>query len=334
MLAYGDFPEGFMEQQEHLRLFTRCLDAYEQLEDLYLLAPEHDEVSGMSCRIADRLAKRTGGHVELAYLGLRRPGLREALYHTVSAGSMTTVFVGGAGLIVPGYTSLVQLPYTLRRTAAENAGLDIIYTLPGINVGIAAELIKASVENVLRGCCMPLQPAGEVPAQREDLGVVVVSAPDPGPVLSTSSRAAASYTTAAKALSDASRASAGVQAGGITWLMEGVMAYLRKSGLFSEVATGYIDFSRPGPEDALRMLEASGCRQVLVTAAPSLLHRHGFSWETPDSVVERLQQIAGPDLVYLAPDTSALTGWALPVVETKVAGAEFAGISLKGSGRK
>ncbi|WP_424359615.1 sirohydrochlorin chelatase [Methanocella sp. MCL-LM] len=330
LLSYGDFSEGFLDSPENLRLFKDCLSSYELLEDSYIMAPEHDEVSGMSCRVADRLAKSTDGKVEFAYLGLRRPGIREALYRTVSAGSRTTVFVGGAGLIAPGYTSLVHLPSTLRVTTEENAGLDVIYAPPGINAGVAAELVLSSIGRALGWRSMPSQPAGETPRPREDLGIVVVSAPDPRPALSSGSQPVAGYLAAVKALSDASRASRDIPARGIQVLMSAITGYLRKSGLFSAVEAGFIDFCLPGPEEALRKLEAAGSRQIIVTTSPSLLHRHAYSWETPTQVLEKLKNTTDRNLIYLATDTAALADWVSAMLKIKVLGAEFDGISLKG----
>lgn len=296
-------------------------------------SPPDDELSSFNGRIAGFFSDHSDGPAEIAYLGFRRPGIREALYRAVSAGARTIVCLGAAGLMLPGYSTSVHLPAAVKMVTADNAGLEVLYGEPGLNAHIASSLIMASVERALCGSGTPPHPSWDMPRISSDTGVLLMAAPDYPSASARSDLMAETFAINSRRLSEASKSATIECCSELTRYMALLANCLEATGAFCAVTPGYIDYASPGLEAALDHLITAGSGQVIATAMPALLHRSAFSWTDPTRAIDELKKSRDIDMIYIKPDPVYMSREIAAILQVKALEARVRGTPLRGPPR-
>lgn len=306
LVCHGDLPEALLEDPGCSRLYGECLAACGPLSGEIAAARAEDELSGFSGHVASHVSAGADGPVELAFMGFRQPGIREAMYRVLSAGARSVVCVGAGGLMLPGRGATVHLPAAVRQVIEINPGLDIFYAPPGMNPHVASSLVVASVENALNGPGIAPRPSGDMPRIRDEAGVIVVSSLEPAAIFEACARRSSDFAAAVKRLSDYCRGQPAAAGTGIGRFMAQVSACLRASGVFCGVEAGYLDFSGPGPDEAALRLVQAGARTIIAAGMPMLMHRHTLSLSDPAEALQQLKNACPADIIYIPPDPGAI----------------------------
>ena len=201
LVCHGDVPEESLEDPEYCRLYGECLSVCGQMAGELMAVPAKDELSGFSGQVASNVSSGADGPVELAFMGFRKPGIREAMYSAMSAGARSIVCVGAGGLMLPGSGATVHLPAAIGQVMTTNPGLDVFYARPGTNPHVASSLVMASVESALSGLGIAPRPSGDMPRIGGETGVIVVSSHDQMTMFEACARQSAGFLAAVKNLS-------------------------------------------------------------------------------------------------------------------------------------
>ena len=331
MMCHGDFPDDFFTVAEHKALYQKCLYELDSLHDnarFYKPSPD-DEFTRMGRQVAARIA--TGlcpDSLELSYLSLKSPGVRQAVYKTALKGPGKIICAGAAGLMVPGHGVSESLPSELKGIIRDNPALDLMLASPGIGAGEMAMIIRRSLEHAFNGPGGGEERPPEEGSGLEDAGVVLVCSPDYD-AINRSCGASSDFSSVSARLSDLSKAAhMGGGASGTTGLMHAVASSM---GGFHAVEAGFMDFVLPGINEAAAKLVDAGSTHIVATGVPSLLHRHPYSLSGPSRAVERLRR-ALPDIniIYVKPDPEPIAGSIADILMARVLEAERSGTSLKG----
>jgi sirohydrochlorin ferrochelatase len=332
LVCHGDVPAELLEDPEYCRLYGECLSACGQMPVELMAAPVKDELSGFSGQVASNVSSGADGPVELAFIGFRKPGIREAVYRAMSAGARSVVCVGAGGLMLPGSGATVHLPAAIGQVMTTNPGLDVFYARPGTNPHVASSLVMASVESALAGLGIAPRPSGDMPRIGSETGVIVVSSHDQMTMFEACARQSAGFVAAAKNLSDYSRARSDDSGTGIDRFMSGVSACLEASGAFCGVQTGYLDFSGQGLEAAADRLMQAGAGRIIAAGMPLLMHRHSLSRADPSEALKQVKKNCPADLIYVPPDPSSLAQDVGMMLRLKVLDALAKGDTIEPSG--
>lgn len=313
LLCHGDFPEGFLENQENHRLYMDCCAAMESLGDKAGHASPGtagNELSMLSSAIVSVLSRTMPGTpAELAFLGLKAPGIRKAVYRTVRKGSRTTICIGAGGLMLPGSGASLQIPSALCDIKADNPGMNLIFASHGFNHHTVSDLIMTSIEHGLGGKNTMSRPTMEVPSMiADDVGAVIVSAPDYCNMREGHPEEASKLLGLSRELSLKSKNWHSLMRD-VPDFMTMVSYSLLSSGKFSAVEAGYIDFATPGVAEAMQKLQNADPEYIIAVGTPSLLHRHPFSYADTEECIEQACR-ACPDanIVYIKPDPGPVFG--------------------------
>lgn len=332
LMWHGDFPDDFLSSERHMALYQKCLRSLGLLHDqaCYSEPSFDDEYARMGLFIAYHLLSRMKpDHLELSYLSLRSPGVRQAIYRTASRGSQRIICVGAAGLMMPGHGAVESLPAELKKVMKDNPALDLFVSQPGLEAGDIAALVRQSLEFAFNG----LEGRGKMPGRSfrslEGTGVVLVCSHDHMPA-HVDLGALEQLTSGSSMLSDMSKEA--FASGGrcdATELIRSVASTLNIGG-FHAVESGFMDFALPDIEEAGRRLLDAGCSHIVAAGMPSLLHRHPYSIGGPSDSAERLQK-ALPDtnIIYVKPDPAPISPYIADILMSKVLDIEQSGISLK-----
>ncbi len=261
LVCHGDVPEALLEDPECYGLYRKCLSECGQMAGTLEAIPVKDEISGFSSHVASFLSAGADGPVEMAFMGFRKPGIREAMYRAMSAGARSIVCVGAGGLMMPGSGATSYLPAAIEQVMATNPGLDVFYARPGMNKHMVSSIVMASVESALAGPGIAPRPSGDMPRIGGETGVIVVSSHDQLATSGASTRQSASFIAAVKGLSDYARARSDGSGTEIARFMSGISACLEASGAFCGVQAGCLDFSGQSLEAAADRLIRAGSRQ-------------------------------------------------------------------------
>lgn len=332
LVCHGDMPEALLEDPECCRLYGECLSACGPMQDESAGVRAKDELSGFSGHVATHVSSGADGPVELAFMGFRKPGIREAMYRVISAGARSIVCVGAGGLMLPGSGATVHLPAAVRQVIMMNPGLDVFYAPPGNNPHVASSLIMASVERVLNGHGIAPRPSGDMPRIGSETGVIVVSSHDQMAIFEACARQSAGFTAAVKSLSDYSRSISADSGTGVDRFMSGVSACLEASGAFCSVQAGCLDFSGQSLESAADRLVQAGAGRIIAAGMPLLMHRHALSCFDPSEAIEHLKNTCSAGLIYVPPDPVTMVQEVGMMLRLKVLDALAKGDAIELSG--
>ncbi|OPY29001.1 MAG: sirohydrochlorin cobaltochelatase [Methanocella sp. PtaU1.Bin125] len=332
LVCHGDLPETLLEDPGCGRLYGECLSACGPVPGEAAAVQAKDELSRFSGRVASHVSAGADGPVELAFMGFRKPGIREAMYRVLSAGARSIVCVGAGGLMLPGCIATVHLPAAVRQVIEINPGLDVFYAPPGTNPHLASSLVMASVENALNGPGIAPRPSGDMPRIRDETGVIVVSSLDQAAIFGACDRRSSDFAAAVKRLSDYCRGQSAVSGTGFGRFMTQVSACLRASGNFCGVEAGYLDFSGPVLDRAAQRLVQAGARTIIAAGMPTLMHRHTLSLSDPAEALKQLKNSCPADIVYVPPDSGAIEPEVGMMLRLKVLDALAKGACIEPSG--
>lgn len=294
-----------------------------------------DRSASLSRQVASYISANLGpDSVELAYLGFKRPDIREALYRMISNGSRVAVCAGAAGLMLPGHAAFEHVPMAIKKVTRDNAGLEVIYALPGIDYSTVANMIIRSILHAMGHTISSLRFKEEKPEVGYDTGVIVLSAPDRSMIQpESSSDIMAKFLDLSFRLSEKSlkwhRTMCGSEASDF---MGNVAYHLSLSGMFRNVGTGFTDFSSPGIDTAMQRLVNAGSRKIIISGLPLLLQRSAFSVVNPS--IDRLKErFPGVDMTFIEPAPTPIYRDVARIITKNVSRAA-SGISLKGEPRK
>jgi hypothetical protein len=291
-------------------------------------SPE-DEFTRTGRQVAARISTGLGlDSLELSYLNLKSPGIRQAVYKTALKGPGKIICAGAAGLMLPGHGISESLPSELRGIIRDNPALDLTLASPGIGAGEMAMLIRRSLEHAFNGPGgMEERPSEEVTGL-EDAGVVLICSPDYDAVTGFSG-AASNFSSVSARLSDMSKAAH--EEGGRSGSTDFMRAVASSLEGFYAVEAGFMDFAVPDVSDAAAKLVDAGSTHIIATGVPSLLHRHPNSLSGPSRAIERLRRSL-PDIsiIYVKPDPEPIAGSMADILMARILEAERSGKSLKG----
>ncbi len=333
-MCHGEFPDDFLANEQHAALYNKCLFGLDLLCDSgnYRGQPGEGLFTTMGLSIAYHLSSALKmNHLELSYLRLKTPGIRQAIYRTASRGSHKIICVGASGLMIPGHGFDRHLPAEIKKVMRDNPALDLTLAQPGINTKDAARLVQLSLEHAFNGPpAMDAEPAHQAECL-EDTGVVLICAHDHDAINGMNSYTGNKYASLASMLSEQSKSA--YREGGISAsssYMNDVASSLKEYGL-PAVESGFMDFAIPGIEEAARKLIDSGATHIIAAGMPSLLHNHPFSVTGPSEAMERLRH-AFPDtnIVYVKPDPVPIAQDIASLLMKKVLDAEVNGTSFRG----
>jgi len=332
LMCHGDFPDDFFAAEEHMALYQKCLRELDRLrDDAYFYRPfPDDEVTRMGRCVAARVSAGLGlDNLELSYLSLKSPGVRQAVYKAATRGPGKIICAGAAGLMMPGHGVSESMPSELKGVILDNPALDLTLAPSDIEVSDIAMLIRRSLECAFTGSSV----AGDAPrrpdAGLEDAAVVLVCSPDYDAAGRISPGAAGRFFSASALLSGMSKAAHG--AGGRSGSTEAMHAVASCIGGFHAVEAGFMDFALPGVGEAAARLLDAGCTHIFATGVPSLLHRHPYSLSGPFGAVERLRRsLPDTGIIYVKPDPEPIAEGVAGILMARVLEAEKSGTSLKG----
>ncbi|BAI61086.1 hypothetical protein MCP_1014 [Methanocella paludicola SANAE] len=329
LMWHGDFPEGFLGTEEHMALYKKCLFARDVLEsrDFYDTRQFDDDIALAGLHIAYHLLSRMKpGHLELSYLSMRSPGIRQSIYRTASRGASRIICAGAAGLMLPGHGASEGIPAELKKVLRDNPALDLVIASPTLEGEDVARLTQQSLEFTLQGR------AGrwKIPERSfrclEDLGIILVCCHD---FSAGKSAAVTDLAGVSSRLSEMSRKAYGEKECDMGGLLRPAGHKLKKAG-FHAVESGFMDFALPDIHEAAGRLLDTGCTHIVAAGMPALLHRHPYSCGGPSEAIERLKK-AMPDtsIVYVKPDPEPIGPYLADVVMSRVLDANESGIALK-----
>jgi sirohydrochlorin cobaltochelatase len=328
-MCHGDFPDDFFTAAKHKALYQKCLYELSRLrDDAHFYKPSPDDMFTRMGRQVSGLIS-TGmelENLELSYLSLKSPGIRQAVYKAAMKGPGKIICAGAAGLMVPGHGMSESLPHELKGIVRDNPALDLVLAPPGIGAGKIALLIRKSLEYAFRGSCSGDRQRSPG-ASLEDSGIVLVCSHDYG-AINRSPGASGDFSSVSARLSDLSKAA--YMAGGRSASTELMRAAASSIGGFHAVEAGFMDFALPDVVEAATRLVDAGSTHIIASGTPSLLHRHPYSLSGPSRAVERLRR-ALPDtsIIYVKPDPEPIAGSVADVLMARVLEAERSGTSLK-----
>ncbi len=332
-MCHGDFPDGFLSVARHMALYQKCLLAIEGVRDpiYYHRPPEDDEFTRMGRSIASLLSSGLKpNYLELSYLGLKSPGVRQAVYRAASRGSGRIVCAGAAGLMIPCHGASVTLPYELKTIMRDNPALDMTLVPAALDAGEIAALLRRSLAYAFTGRSDAGKGSGGGCGSLEDTGVVLICSPDYGLVNHGSPVAIEALASASATMSDMSRAT--YMHGGRSRaadIMCSAASLLKGKG-FHAAEAGFIDFALPDLKEAACRLIERGATHIVATGMPSLLHRHPYSIAGPTTAIERLRKaLPNVNIVYVKPDPAAISESVAEKLMTGVLDAERGGTSLR-----
>ncbi|HTY89848.1 MAG TPA: hypothetical protein VMC84_01600 [Methanocella sp.] len=331
LLWHGDFPDGFLDSEKNMVLFQQCLLARDilQSQSFYDKPRFDDDYALAGLHIAYHLLSRMKpDHLELSYLSLRSPGIRQAVYRTAARGARRIICAGASGLMLPGYGADKILPLELNKVFRDNPALDLLATEPAIDSVDIVRIVQQSLAYTFHGQAGKWKMPGRSFRSMEERGIVLVCAHDPASV----SGSIAALNNFARASSEISKLSREACMGGccpaIGGLLRQAEAQLRAGG-FHAVESGFIDFALPDVSEAARRLVDAGCTHIIVTGATALLHRHPYSCGGPAESVERLKnELPDANIVYVKPDPGPIAPYLADVVMSSVLDSDENGRSL------
>ncbi len=331
-MCHGDFPDGFFAAPEHMVLYQKCLHGLDRLRDnghFYGPFPD-DEFTRMGRHVAAHVSSGLGlDNLELSYLSLKSPGIRQAVYKAAIRGPGKIICAGASGLIMPGHGASEGMLSELKGVILDNPALDLTLAPSDIEAGEIGLLITRSLEHAFTGSCDARDAPGRPAAGLEDAAVVLVCSPDYGAAGRAISGAAGGFIGASDLLSRMSKAAHA--AGGRSGTTEAMHAVASCIGGFHAVEAGFMDFALPDVGEAAARLLDSGCTHIVATGVPSLLHRHPYSLSGPSGAVEGLRRaLPGTSIVYVKPDPEPIAGGVANILIARVLEAEKRGTSLKG----
>ena len=330
-MCHGDFPDDFFTVAEHNSIYQSCLRELGRLHDeahFYRPAAD-DEFTLLGRQVAVHLSSGLGlDNLELSYLGLKMPGIRQAVYRAAMKGPGKIICAGAAGLMMPGHGASESLPSELKNIIRDNPALDLVLAAPGMEAGDVARLVRRSLEHAFKGSPGVCEPRQRMGGALEDAGVVLVCSHDYDSI-KRSPDAASSYPGFSAMLSNMSRAA---QKGGATSFTADFMRRVASSlGGFHAVEAGFIDFALPDIRQAAARLVEAGSTHIIAAGMPSLLHRHPYSLSGSSEAAERLRKaFPDTDIIYVKPDPEPIAGSIADILMARVLEAEKSGTSFKG----
>lgn len=329
LMWHGEFPDSFPETEKHMALYQKCLFAKDVLESqaFYDTHQFDDDIARAGLHIAYHLLSRLKpGHLELSFLSMRSPGIRQAIYRAVSRGTGRIICTGAAGLMLPCHGASESIPAELIKVLRDNPALDLVIANPAIDGEDVARLTQQSLEFTLRGR------AGrwKIPERSfrclEELGIVLVCCHDFSMVKAP---AVTELTGASLQLSEMSREAYGGKECDMGGLLRSAQSKLLKAG-FHAVESGFMDFAFPDVGEAAGRLLDAGCTHIVLAGMPALLHRHPYSCGGPSESVDRLKkEMPDTSIVYVKPDPSPIAPYLADVIMSRVLEADEKGTVLK-----
>ncbi len=210
LMCHGEFPDGFLADEQHAELYNKCLFGLDLLCDsaCYRRQSDDDVFTAMGMDIAFHLSSRLKlSHLELSYLRLKTPGIRQAIYRTASSGSHKVICAGASGLLVPGHGTSMHLPAELKKVMRDNPALDVTLAQPGISVKEAARLVHLSLGHAFNGPAARGHYAGDQDECLDDTGVVLICAHDYDAMDGMDSNIGSKYSSIVSMLSEMSKSS-------------------------------------------------------------------------------------------------------------------------------
>lgn len=336
LMWHGDFPEGFLDSERHMALYRKCLLARDALQNQAFYDKPHfeDDLARAGLYIAYHLLSRLKpDHLELSYLSLRSPGIRQAIYRTASRGARRIICAGAAGLMLPGHGATESLPAELTKVIRDNPALDLVIAGPALDGDDIARIVRQSLESTFHG----LEGKWKMPERSfrcmEEKGIVLVCCHDhvsvPG-----SEAAAGNLAGVSSQLSETSKEAYGSGECAIGGLLRSAGPELAKAG-FHAVESGFMDFALPDVSEAAGRLLDAGCTHIVAAGVPALLHRHPYSCGGPSESVELLKkEMPETSIVYVKPDPEPIAPYLADVVMSRVLEADESGATLKDTLRK
>jgi sirohydrochlorin ferrochelatase len=329
LMWHGDFPDGFLVPEKHMAIYQKCLFARDVIESQAFYDTHHfdDDIAQAGLHIVYHLLSRLKpGHLELSFLSMRSPGIRQAIYRATSRGAGRIICTGAAGLMLPGHGASESIPAELKKVLRDNPALDLVIASPALDGDDVARLIQQSLEFTLHGRTGRWKMPERSFRCLEDLGIVLVCCHD----FSTGRPTAVTkLADPASQLSEMSREACGGKESDMSGLLHTARAGLMKTG-FHAVESGFMDFALPDVGEAARRLLDAGCTHIVAAGMPALLHRHPYSFGGPSESIERLKK-AMPEtsIVYIKPDPEPIAPYLADVIMSRVLEADENGIRLK-----
>jgi hypothetical protein len=332
LMCHGDFPDDFFTVAEHKALYQKCLYELDLLHDNvhYHKPSADDEFTLMGQQVAAHISAGLGlDNLELSYLSLKSPGVRQAVYKAALKGPGKIICAGAAGLMVPGHGVSESLSSGLKGIIRDNPALDLTLAPSGIEAGEIAMLIRRSLEHAFNGSLGTGEPRRSAGAGLEDAAVVLISSPDYDAANRASPGTASYFSNVFAMLSEMSKEAH--MAGGRSGLTELMGVAASSIEGFHAVEAGFMDFALPGINEAAARLIDAGSTHIVATGVPSLLHKHPYSLSGPSEAVERLRK-ALPDtgIIYIKPDPEPIASSIADILMARVLEAERSGTSFKG----
>jgi sirohydrochlorin ferrochelatase len=331
LLWHGDFPGGFLEAERHMALYQKCLFARDMLESqIFYDHPRFDDDYARAGLLIARhlLSRMKPGHLELSYLGLRHPGIRQAIYRAASRGAGRIVCTGAAGLMLPGHGALESLPAEMKKVVRDNPAIQLLIAEPRLTDRDVAEIVKQSLDYSFRGREGRWQVTQRAFRCLEDTGVVLVCDHDIAAIRGRGG-AIERLSSISEKLSEMSREACASNDGcAMGRILRPAESQLKKAG-FHAVESGFMDFAQPGVSGAARRLLDAGCTHIVAAGVTALLHRHPYSGGGPDASVDQLKkELPDTSIVYVKPDPRPIAPYLADVVMSGVLDADAHGTPL------
>ncbi len=329
LMWHGDFPDGFLDTEQHMALYRKCLFAKDVLESQAFYDTHHfdDDIARAGLHIAYHLLSRLKpGHLELSFLSMRSPGIRQAIYRTASRGAARIICTGAAGLMLPGHGTSESIPAELKKVFMDNPALDLVIAGPALDGEDVARLTRQSLEFTLYGRACKGKLPGRSFMCLEELGIVLVCCHD---FFTGKSAAVTKLAGTSSQLSEMSREACEGKEYDMGGFLGTAGSKLSGAG-FHAVESGFMDFALPDVREAARRLLDAGCTHIVAAGMPALLHRHPYSCGGPSESVERLKkEMPGTSIVYVKPDPEPIAPYLADVIMSRVLEADEQGTSLK-----
>ncbi len=331
LICHGDFPDDFFKEEEHRALYRKCfneLDGFHDATHFYRPSVE-DEFTIMGRQVAGRISSCLClENLELSYLGLKSPGVRQAVYRSALKGPGRIICAGASGLMMPGYGILESLSRELKGIVRDNPALDLTLAPSDIGADDIATLIRKSLKHAFKGPQGTCETVQKNISDLEDAGIVLVLSHDYDAIKRLPG-ALADISGASSRLSVMSKAAQ--IAGGVSSIADLMREAASSFKDFHAAEAGFIDFSLPDVGQAAARLLDAGCTHIIATGAPSLMHRHPYSIPGPSEAAVQLRQaLQDTDMVYIEPDPASIAGDVANIIMARVLEAEEHGTSFKG----
>jgi hypothetical protein len=330
-MCHGDFPDGFFTVAEHKALYRKCLYELDRLHDgAHFYEPSmDDEFTLLGRQVAAQVSSGLSlDNLELSYLSLKSPGVRQAVYKAALKGPRKIICAGAAGLMLPGHGVSESLPAELKNIIRDNPALDLVQAAPGIEAGDVAMLVRRSLEHAFKGFSAVYESRQRPGEALGDAGVVLICSHDYN-TIKRSPDAPGNFPGFSVMLSNMSKAAH--KGGGTSRAVEFMRGVASSFEGFHAVEAGFIDFALPGIRQAAARLVEAGSTHIIATGMPSLLHRHPYSLMGPSEAAEWLRRaLPDTDIIYVKPDPEPIAGGIADILMARVLEAEECGTSLKG----